>query len=104
MSAPLAPDGKVKVSVDIRNSGDRPGKEVVQLYINDVVSSVTTPVKILKGFKKINLKPGQTKTITFKLGHNELSLLNEDMALVVEPGVFEVMIGGLKKSFEVRNR
>lgn len=97
----VAPEGTVKVSVDVRNTGSRSGKEVVQLYINDVVSSVTTPVKALKGFKKVNLKPGQVKTITFELGPDELSLLNEDMEPVVEPGIFEVMIGGLKKSFEV---
>ena len=100
----IAPEATVKVSVDVRNIGSRPGKEVVQLYINDVVSSVTTPAKILKGFKKTDLRPGQVKTITFELGPDELSLVNEDMELVVEPGVFEVMIGSLEKSFEVRKR
>ncbi|MCK5157182.1 MAG: glycoside hydrolase family 3 C-terminal domain-containing protein, partial [Spirochaetales bacterium] len=96
------PEGKVKVSIDVGNTGDRPGKEVVQLYINDVVSSVTTPEKLLKRFEKVGLNPGEVKTITFELGFDDLSLLNEDMEPVVEPGVFEVMIGGLKKSFEVK--
>ena len=100
----ITPEAAVKVSVDVRNTGSRQGKEVVQLYINDVISSVTTPAKTLKGFKKIHLKPGQVKTITFELGPDELSLLNEDMEPVVEPGVFEIMIGCLKKSFEVTKR
>ena len=98
----IVSEGTVKISVDVRNSGDRPGKEVVQLYINDVVSSVTTPVKALKGFKKINLKPSEVKTVTFNLGPNELSLLNKDMESVVEPGVFKVMIGGLTQKFEIK--
>ncbi len=98
----IAPEGKVTVSVTVRNTGDRAGKEVVQLYINDVASSVTTPVKLLKGFDKVALKPGESKTVTFKLGPDDLSLLNEDMQRVVEPGVFEVMVGGIKKTFEVK--
>ncbi len=97
----IAPDGMVTVSVTIRNAGDRAGKEVVQLYINDVVSSVTTPVKLLKRFEKITLKPGEVKTVTFEIGPEDLSLLNEEMQRIVEPGAFEVIVGGLKKQFEV---
>ena len=77
------------------------GKEVVQLYINDMVSSTTTPVKALKGFRKISLKPKQKQTIEFGLSSNDLWLLDENMQRVVEPGKFEVMVGPLKNRFEV---
>ena len=97
----ISPAGEVEVRVDVRNSGQCKGKEVVQLYVNDVVSSVTTPVKTLRGFKKIQLRPGEKKTVGFVLGRRDLALLDENMQSVVEPGKFEVMVGGLKKCFEV---
>lgn len=83
----------VKVSVNVRNTGRRDGKEVVQLYVNDRVSSVTTPQKMLKGFDKIELKAGEQKTVTFDLPYDELALWNASMQRVVEPGEFAVMIG-----------
>lgn len=83
----------VKVSVNVRNTGSRDGKEVVQLYVNDRVSSVTTPQKMLKGFDKIELKAGEQKTVTFDLPYDELALWNVSMQRVVEPGEFAVMIG-----------
>lgn len=83
----------VKVSVNVRNTGSRDGKEVVQLYVNDCVSSVTTPQKMLKGFEKIELKAGEHKTVTFDLPYDELALWNASMQRVVEPGEFAVMIG-----------
>lgn len=83
----------VKVSVSVRNTGSRDGKEVVQLYVNDRVSSVTTPQKMLKGFDKIELKAGEQKTVTFDLPYDELALWNASMQRVVEPGEFAVMIG-----------
>lgn len=83
----------VKVSVNVRNTGSRDGKEVVQLYVNDRVSSVTTPQKMLKGFDKIELKTGEQKTVTFDLPYDELALWNASMQRVVEPGEFVVMIG-----------
>lgn len=83
----------VKVSVNVRNTGSRDGKEVVQLYVNDRVSSVTTPQKMLKGFDKIELKTGEQKTVTFDLPYDELTLWNASMQRVVEPGEFAVMIG-----------
>lgn len=83
----------VKVSVNVRNTGSRDGKEVVQLYVNDRVSSVTTPQKMLKGFDKIELKTGEQKTVTFDLPYDELALWNASMQHVVEPGEFAVMIG-----------
>ena len=94
-------DGKTTVSVKVRNIGKREGKEVVQLYLNDVVSSVTTPVKALRGFKKINLKPGEEKEVAFDLGFEGLSLVDEHLISVVEPGEFEVMVGNLSSRFEV---
>jgi beta-glucosidase len=103
----IHPDGEVHVSADVRNTGERGGAEVAQLYIRDVISSVTTPVKQLKGFAKVALDPGEKKTVRFKLGPEDLSLLNRQMVRVVEPGEFKVMIGHssedirLTGSFEV---
>lgn len=77
----------------MRNTGRRDGKEVVQLYVNDRVSSVTTPQKMLKGFDKIELKAGEQKTVTFDFPYDELALWNASMQHVVEPGEFAVMIG-----------
>ena len=85
--------GKAVVSVDVTNTGDRAGDEVVQLYIRDVVSSVTRPTKELRAFERVTLPPGQHKTVTFTLGPAELSLIDRRMQRVVEPGRFEVMAG-----------
>jgi beta-glucosidase len=90
------------VSINIRNTGKIAGKEIVQLYINDVISSVTTPIKLLKQFKKTNLKPGEMKTVQFMLNYDDLSFIGRDMKPVVEPGIFEVMIGPLKKQFQLK--
>ncbi len=87
-------DGNVTVSVSVKNTGNRDGEEVVQLYINDVYSSVTTPEKTLKGFRRIFLKKGETQKVTFTLTPEELAVWNKEMDYVVEPGKFEVMIGG----------
>jgi beta-glucosidase len=85
--------GEVFIAADVRNAGERAGAEVVQLYIRDVISSVTTPVKQLKGFAKVALAPGEKKTVHFKLTPEDLSLLDRQMQRVVEPGEFKVMIG-----------
>ncbi len=85
--------GDVYISMDIKNTGDRSGKEIVQLYIRDLIASVTVPIKELKGFSKIFLKPGEMHTVEFKLTHNDLALYNNYMDRVVEPGTFEVMVG-----------
>ena len=81
------------ISVDVLNSGDRAGHETIQLYIRDCVSSVTRPVKELKGFNKILLEPGQTKTITLDIKPEHLAFWNLDMKFVTEPGEFLLMIG-----------
>ena len=80
-------------TVDVTNTGAVAGDEVVQLYIRDVVSSVTRPVMELKGFERIHLKPGEKRTVTFDIGPDALSLWNEHMERVVEPGEFRVMVG-----------
>jgi beta-glucosidase len=92
-SAGIAPDGTVDVSVDIRNTGKRAGADVVQLYIRDEVSSVTRPVKELKGFERVMLAPGESRTVHFKLGPQALGFWNEQMKRVVEPGLFDIMSG-----------
>jgi beta-glucosidase len=102
--------GSVRVSADIENTGNRPGAEVVQLYINDVISSVVTPVKQLRGFEKISLRPGEKKTVSFVLTPEHLALLDRHMEWAVEPGTFQVMVGHSSKdirltgTFEVASR
>ncbi|MEJ1970257.1 MAG: glycoside hydrolase family 3 N-terminal domain-containing protein [Rhizomicrobium sp.] len=92
-AAAIKPDGSVTVSVDVKNTGARAGDEVVQLYLHQQVASVTRPVKELKGFQRVTLKPGETRTVTFTVGPHELRLWNIDMKRVVEPGAFDVMVG-----------
>ena len=99
-------DGSLNVGVDVKNTGDYDGDEVVQLYINDIYSSVTTPHKTLKGFERVFIKKGETKHIKFTLSPEELAIWNREMVRVVEPGEFEIMIGGnstdlLKTKFTV---
>lgn len=86
--------GETKVSVDVSNTGKLRGDEVVQLYIRDEVSSVTRPIKELRGFRRISLEPGETKTVEFTLGFDQLSFFNREMRPVVEPGTFKIMVGG----------
>jgi len=90
----IGPQGATKALVDVKNIGSVRGDEVAQLYIRDEVSSVTRPVKELRGFRRVSLEPGETKTIEFALGPDELSFLNRDMHRVVEPGTFKIMAGG----------
>ena len=100
--------GNVRVSLDLKNIGSRDGAEVVQLYVDDVISSVVTPVMGLKGFAKVWLKPGEKKRVEFLLTPEHLSLLDIRMERKVEPGRFDVMIGSscedirLRGSFEVK--
>ena len=86
-------NGKTKVSVDVTNTGNRAGGEVVELYIRDEISSVTRPIKELKGFQRISMRPGETRTVTFSLGPEELRFYNREMERVVEPGTFKIMVG-----------
>ncbi len=91
--AAIAPAGSATVSVDVTNTGSRAGDEVVQVYIRDVVSSVTRPVKELAGFGRVTLKPGEKRTLSFSIGPDALSLIDRSMRRVVEPGAFEILIG-----------
>ena len=96
----------VKIQVDVKNIGDRAGDEVVQLYICDVVASLSRPVKQLKGFEKITLAAGETKTVEFKISPKKLGFYNQKLKYVVEPGLFKVWVGtnsaeGLEGSFEL---
>ncbi|MCR9014134.1 beta-glucosidase BglX [Aquiflexum gelatinilyticum] len=90
----LQGDQTLTVSVELTNSGKYDGKEVVQLYIRDVVGSVTRPVMELKGFQKVLLKSGETKTITFEITPEDLKFYNSDLNFAWEPGEFEIMVGG----------
>ena len=85
--------GTATVSVDVTNTGSREGDEVPQMYIHQKIATVTRPVKELRGFERITLKPGETKTVHFTITPEALSMINTDMHWVVEPGVFEIMVG-----------
>ena len=85
--------GTAKVSVDVTNTGSREGDEVPQLYVHQKVASVTRPVMQLKGFQRTTLKSGEKKTVEFTITPDMLSMLNRDMQRVVEPGIFELMVG-----------
>ncbi|MBX9850742.1 MAG: glycoside hydrolase family 3 C-terminal domain-containing protein [Cytophagaceae bacterium] len=94
ISAPQMKSGEsVTVSIDVTNTGKIKGDEIVQLYINDKVSSVTRPVKELKGFKRITLEAGETKTVDFMIDASKLSFYDINMNYTVEPGYFEIMVG-----------
>ena len=84
----------LRVSMDVTNKGSRDGSEIVQLYIRDVVGSVTRPMKELKGFQKISLKAGETRTVNFTLGTKDLSFYNSELKFVAEPGQFQLFVGG----------
>jgi len=95
-----------QISVQVKNTGSVDGEEVVQLYIRDHFASVSRPVKELKGFEKIALKAGESQTITFSLTDAELGFYNNQGEFVVEPGAFDIMVGGsssdvLKEEFEL---
>lgn len=98
----ISENDELTVTVEVTNTGQREGKEVVDLYLSDIYASITPDVKRLKGFQKINLKPNETKTVTFKLSKNELSFINYTSQRVVEPGDFEVTIADLKAKFNVK--
>jgi beta-glucosidase len=86
-------DETTTVLVDVKNTGNRPGDEVVQLYIRNLVSFVTRPVKELKGFMKIHLLPGESKAVALTIGPEQLSFTNIYKKCVVEPGEFTIMVG-----------
>lgn len=91
--ATIAADGTTEITVSITNTGKRAGDEVVQMYVRDDFASVGRYLKMLKGFERITLKPGETKKVSFKLGFDELNVLNQEMKKVVEPGTFTISVG-----------
>lgn len=97
----IAPNEGIEVRLKVKNLGDRPGAETVQLYLEDVVSSVATPVKQLRGFAKLALKPGEAKTCTFKLTADDLALFDANLKRVVEPGQFRLMVGSSSKDIRL---
>ncbi|MDO8209960.1 glycoside hydrolase family 3 N-terminal domain-containing protein [Conexibacter sp. CPCC 206217] len=102
----IAPDGEVTVTATVRNTGRVAGDEVVQLYVRDRVASVTRPVRSLRGFERVPLAAGQSRQVTFRLDHDDLSLIDNSGREVVEPGAFTVWVstssvGGLQGSFTV---
>lgn len=97
----ITPAQRVKVTFDITNTGDMAGEEVVQLYMNDVLSSLTTYEKNLRGFKRVKLLPGETKQVSFELLARDLELINERMERVVEPGDFKVMLGASSEDIKL---
>jgi len=92
--ARIPSDGRATASVEVTNTGTRAGDEVVQLYIHAEVSRATRPVMELKGFRRITLAPGERRTMTFELGPDQFAYHGPDLKRVVEPGRFQVMIGG----------
>jgi len=95
-------DGTTQVSVDVRNTGSRPGSEVVQLYIRDCFSSVTRPVKELKAFRKLWLEPGESQTVQFEIGFDQLAFYGIDMKFSVEPGDFQLMVGSSSRDGDLQ--
>ena len=95
--------GEVNVSIDVQNTGARAGTEVVQLYVRDVVSSVTTYEKSLRGFARVTLAPQEKKTVKFVLKPEHLTLWDRNMRLIVEPGTFRVMIGSSSEDIRLKN-
>jgi beta-glucosidase len=92
------------VMADVTNAGKRAGAAVVQLYLRDEVSSVITYEKVLRGFERVVLEPGQTKKVTFTLAPEDLQLLNAGMQWVVEPGWFTVMVGDSSDNTPLKGR
>ena len=96
------PGDEVALSVDVRNSGSKRGKEVVQLYVRDVEAAVARPVKELKGFKKISLEPGETRTVTFSLNERDLSYFDPmQNRWVAEAGEFKALVGSSSRDIRL---
>jgi len=93
-AAEIGRDGSLQVAVTVTNSGQRPGVEVAQLYVRDLVGSVTRPVKELKGFQKVDLSPGQSREVTFTLKASDLAFYTASGKWESEPGAFKVFVGG----------
>lgn len=95
----LTPTNKIEISIDVKNTGDREGKETVLMFVSDLVASITPEVKRLRAFEKIKLEPNETKTVKFSIDKNQLSFINADLKRVTEHGDFTLKIGKLKANF-----
>ena len=95
-------DKAIQITLIVTNTGNRAGRETVQLYFNDLISSVATPVMSLKGFEKVELRGGERREVSFELPVQELGLWNRSMEYVVEPGEFEIMIGASSEDIRLR--
>jgi beta-glucosidase len=98
----IKPTGSTRVLVDVTNTGKHAGAEVVQMYIRDIVSSTTRPVKELKGFQKVWLQPAETKTVALDVTAESLAFYNINMTYVVEPGDFEIMVGSSSRDEDLQ--
>ncbi|MEL6416874.1 MAG: fibronectin type III-like domain-contianing protein, partial [Pseudomonadota bacterium] len=98
--AEISTDGSTSVTVSVTNTGEMKADEVVQMYIRDSISSVTRPVKELKGFERVSLAPGETKQVELAITPASLQFFNRDMERVVEPGEFEIMVGSSSQSHQ----
>ena len=96
-------DGSITASVTVENTGTREGDEVVQMYIRDVVATSSRPVKELKGFQRIHLKAGESKTVDFTITSDLLKYYNENLQHVAEPGEFQVMIGANSEDVQMQS-
>ena len=102
VTAPESGIGDILVSCDVTNVGRRAGDEVVQLYVSDLVASLTTYESQLRGFERVTLAPGETRTVTFSVKPEDLQMLDIDMDWVVEPGDFEIRIGASSEDIRLR--
>jgi beta-glucosidase len=100
--AEIPPSGTATVRCRVKNSGRRAGDEVVQLYVHDILASVSRPVMQLEGFQRVHLEPGEERELAFTLSREQLQMLDRDMRWVVEPGAFRVMIGASSKDIRLR--
>ena len=98
----LSANDTLTVTINVTNTGPREGAEIVQLFLSDIVASITPPVKSLKRFIKVSLKPGQEQTVKFMLSRDDFEFIGRDNRPVVEPGQFKVSIGGLTGTFELQ--
>lgn len=94
--------GSFRVTCDVTNTGDRRGDEVVQLYVSDRFSSVVTYESVLRGFERVTLEPGETKSVSFEITPSHLELLDSNMNRTVEPGEFEIRIGASSEDIRLR--
>ncbi len=97
----FAPGETADITVSVKNTGSREGKEVVQLFVSDLVASLTPDVKRLRGFEKVDLKPGESKTVTFHLPMKDLAFVNSNNKKILEAGDFKIQINDLTSTFDV---